>query len=102
MIKFRFNKEKWKPKFSDWKHGFDPSKYIWVIDKGRFSKNHQQDKDEFIDMYALDSPGRERIRIDACMVTLEDCINLYDDNFTVQKPAYDKCGNFFEDDSFDV
>ena len=48
-------------------------------------------------MYALDSPGGEWMRIGACMVTLEDCINLYDDDFTVQNPAYDEDGNFIEE-----
>ena len=97
MLKFRFNKEKWGPGLSDWDPEFDPTKFIWVIEKGRFFKGYKPDKDEFIDMYALDSPGGEWMRIGACMVTLEDCINLYDEDFTVQNPAYDEDGNFIEE-----
>ena len=84
MLKLRF-KEEWMPRYCDWNKSFDPFKYEWAIEDGRF---HSCNNDEFVDLVALDAPNGEWIRIQRKLINLTDVINLYEDCHCKPSNAY--------------
>ena len=84
MLKLRF-REEWMPHHSDWDKSFDPFKYVWVIEDGRF---HAHNNDEFVDIAAVDAPHGEWMRLSRNLINLTDVINLYEDGHCKPSDAY--------------
>ena len=84
MLQLRF-REEWMPHHSDWDKSFDPFKYEWAVDDGRF---HLYNDDELVDIVALGAPNGEWLRIARNLINLTDVINLYDDGHCKPNDAY--------------
>ena len=84
MLKLRF-REEWMPRHSDWNKSFDPFKYEWAVEDGRF---HSHNNDELVDIVALGAPNGEWLRIPRNLINLTDVINLYEDGHCKTSDAY--------------
>ena len=84
MLKLRF-REEWMPRHSDWNKSFDPFKYEWAVEDGRF---HSHNNDELVDIVALGAPNGEWLRIPRNLINLTDVINIYEDGHCKPSNAY--------------
>ena len=73
------------PHHSDWEKSFDPFKYEWAVEDGRF---HLYNDDELVDIVALGAPNGEWLRIARNLINLTDVINLYEDGHCKPNDAY--------------